>query len=598
MKRVLMGMCAAGVVLTAAAFEYDVRQPGDVLRPKWSAADTAPGVWTLNVADALAKAQSAGKCTVVLNTASWWCPYCETLESTVLGSEAWRDYVRECGLYLAMLDFPYRNPVPEDQLWKSRYPELGTGWGFDCWMMCPEYLAEIGLTKEQGLDAIMDMYRLQRDLALESATPVVISNWQQTAEFTYGKVGYPTLIVFGPDGNELGRTGFPWYRTADVTPSEAQEYVIQAIDQIVNGSCSLCEDPLSGTPPGESAQKYVGWFETEDSGLVGLVEVKTTKATRNGQVSVSACVTFKGLKVSLGSKKTYNLDEYIPFARKNISLSVKLGEVGMGGEVYVDGVRHVIGGGGRDVFTAKDDLARRRAANVFEGCWNLVLKPSDSKSPSAFARGYGALTVKVGAKGKATISGYMGDGTRVTAVSKVIFGEDGRACLPVLESLYSRKGGFGFVIWFVNDRIYSIANVAPWVSGGKNEFTAKYVPSFTMSSGYGEIQDELELTLGGFDPTGRISGGMPAEDPSEDIVSVRRTTWVGEATGFKTGFSSRTGALKGYMPFQVQTDGGTVRKVKGKFYGVVMGGSGYGTVIVPDTGSWPVKIAVCGGCSD
>lgn len=576
MKRILAGLCAAGLALAAAAFEYDVRQPGDVLRPKWSAADTAPGVWTLNVADALAKAQADGKCTVVLNTASWWCPYCETLEATVLGSGAWQDYVAENGYYLAMLDFPYRNPVPEDQLWKSRYPELGTGWGFDCWMMCPEYLAEIGLTKEQGLDAIMDMYRLQRDLALESATPVVISNWQQTAEFRYGKVGYPTLIVFGPDGKELGRTGFPWYRTADVTPSEAQEYVIQAIDQIVNGSCSLCEDPLSGTPPTESAQKYTGWLVSGESAVVGLVEIRTTKVTRRGQVTVSACVTFQGRKMALGSQKVYDLAGDLQFKKNGCAVSVKLGEVGLGGVVVVDGESFEIGGGGRNVFTAKDETAKKRAKDAFKGRWNLILKPADTKSPSVFARGYGTLSVNVGTKGRATISGYLGDGTRVSFVSPVILGEDGRACLPVYKSLYSRKGGFGFVIWFRDGKIYSIADVAPWVSGGKNVFTASYTPSFTMSSGYGLVEDELELTIGGLD----------SED-AEDVVMVGRTKWTGEETGFKSAFSAKTGMLKGQ-----------IKNMKGKFYGAVMGGSGYGTVVVPGVGSWPVKIAVCGGCSD
>ena len=598
MKRVFLGLMGLGLVLSAAAFEYDVRQPGDVLRPKWLAADTVPGVWTLNVSDALAKAQAAGRCTIVLNTASWWCPYCETLESTVLGSSAWRSYVEENGFYLGMLDFPYRNPVPEDQLWKSRYPELGTGWGFDCWMMFPEYLAEIGFTREQGLDAIMDMYRMQRELALDTATPVVISNWQHTAEFSYGKVGYPTLVVFGPDGKELGRTGFPWYRTSDVTPSEAQEYVVQAIDQIVNGSCSLCEDPLSGMPPTDAAQRYSGWIVNKDQHVVGLVDFKTGKAARNRQISVSATVTLNGRKMALGSVKVSDLGEYLVFAKNEVTVSVKFSEVGIGGEVMVAGERYVIGGGGRNVFIAKDDAARKRAEGAFVGRWNIVLKSTDAKGISPFSRGYGTLTVDVYGKGRARISGYMGDGTRVSVVSQVVFGEDGRACLPVVKSLYSRNGGFGFVIWFRNGKIYSIADVAPWISGGRNVFSVKYTPTFTMSSGYGEVEDELELTLVGFDAQEGIDGRQLAVDPSEDVVFVERRKWVGEATGFKAGFSSSTGVLKGTFPFMVLSDGGTVSKISGRFYGAVMGGSGYGTVVVPKVGSWPVKIAVCGGCSE
>lgn len=592
---------AAGVVQQAFAFEYDVRQPGDVLRPKWFAADTQPGVFTLNVRDALQKAQAAGKCTVVFNTASWWCPYCETLEETVLTSAAWREFVADEGFYLGMLDFPYRNDVPKGQEYKSWYPELGKGWGFKCWLMFPEYLSQIGLTKEQGLDAIMDLYQIQKSLAYDSATQITISNWTHTAEFTYGKVGYPRFIVFGPDGTELGRADFPWYRVSDVTPSEAQEYVIQSIDQIVHGECRLCEDPLAGEPPVDAAQTYTGWISSGVGGIGGQVTFKTSKASSKGMVTVSGSATVGGKRTTFASARvrTEALGDFVVLGRSGAVANVKFGEVGLSGSVYLNGVLFAISGGGRDVFKAKDDEAKKRAAGEIKGVWNVVLKPTDAVSKSAFAKGYGALSVELKAKGKARISGTLGDGTKVGLNAQAIYGDDGVACLPVQTTLYAKKGGFGFVMWFRNGKLYSITEVAPWVAGGADTFIAGVQPMFTMSSGSGNVESESELSLIGFDPKGTIDGCPLAEDPTYDDITVIGSKWLGtEVTSFSASCTEKSGLLRGSMYFYVTRPTGRVTRVKGTFNGVVMGGSAYGNVVVKGDGSWAVKIAVCGGCSE
>lgn len=591
---------AAGLSLAASAFDYNVRQPGDVLRPKWFAADTQPGVWTLNVTNALEQAQANGKCTILLTTGSWWCPYCETLEETVLDSDAWKKYLADEGHYLALLDFPYRNDVPADQVENSWHPELGKGWGFKCWLMYDRYLAEIGLTKDEGLQAIMGLYEMQKELALDSATQITISNWNHTAEFTYGKVGYPTMIVIGPDGKEKGRTGFPWYRASDVTPSEAQEYVIQAIDQIVNGECRLCEDPLAGTPPTDAAQTYTGWISSGDGkGIEGLVSFKTTKKNSKGLIKVSGSVTVAGKKTTFSSTSVMRLDAPVSLSKKNAEASVQFGEVGMAGSVLLNGTHYTIVGGGRDVFSAKDLSAEERAAGVIKGIWNVVLKSADKAAPSDFSSGYGSLSVELKAKGKATVKGTLGDGTKVSVSGQVIYGENGMACLPVLASLYSKKGSVGFVMWFRNGKLHSINDVAPWVAGGKNPFTATVQPMFTMSSGYGTVEEELEFTLVGFDADGTIGGYPLAEDPTYDDVEVRKTKWKGtETTAFSATCNKKTGALNGSMYFYGTKPNGKIAKFKGNFYGVVVGGSGYGTVVVKDEGSWAVKIAVCGGCSE
>lgn len=61
--------------------------------------------------------------------------------------------------------------------------------------------------------------------------------------------------------------------------------------------------------------------------------------------------------------------------------------------------------------------------------------------------------------------------------------------------------------------------------------------------------------------------------------------------------NAKSGALAGSMTF-FTGDADRPRRVVGSFAGILMGGSGYGTVVVRGVGSWAAKIAPCGGCSD
>ena len=112
------------------------------------------------------------------------------------------------------------------------------------------------------------------------------------------------------------------------------------------------------------------------------------------------------------------------------------------------------------------------------------------------------------------------------------------------------------------------------------------------------MPEQLELSIANFPETATLGGMTLVEDQSFDEVSVRRRKWVGtEATGFSASCNSRSGLLSGSMKFRV-AGGGTEKTVVGKFSGVVVGGAGYGTVAVKGDGSWAVKIAVCGSCSE
>ena len=609
MKKMIVMTAIACTAMSVVA-EYNVRQPSDYLRPTYAAADTAPGVWSLNVEDVFAKAKAAGRPTILLNTASWWCPFCETLEEMVLNTSAWKDYVASKGFYLAMLDFPYRGHVKDEELSKSWHPELGDGWGFKCWLMNPEYLSSIGLTEDQGLAAIMEEYEMQKSLALPNANMVSILRWDTKEPFTYGKVGYPTIIVFDSDGTEMGRMSFPWYTPSSITMSEAQEYVIQGIEKILNGECALCEDPTSGLPDVSRSQTYSGWLVDANGGMAGTISVKAGKyksSTQTIKVSVTASINGKSMKFSPASTAVGgclvcgDVADIKSFTVENggWTASLNLGENGLTGQVVGEG-RSLQVTGALDMFKTKGVDSKELLDKCPVGLWGLAVeaKPDAGDEVPASARGYGALALELRKRGRAKVFGTMGDGSKVKVTSQAIVGENGLVCVPVYVSMPYRRGGLGFVVWFKDGKLLSVEQVSQWTVTGASGFSIPVKIACTMSPGIGAVPEQLELGIANFPETTTLHGMALVEDQSSDEVVVRRRKWTGtDETGFSATCNSRSGLLSGSMKFRV-TGGGAEKTVVGKFYGVVVGGAGYGTVVVKGDGSWAVKIAVCGSCSE
>lgn len=592
--RVAALLLAQLVCCAAGAFEYSVRRPSATLRPTWFAKDTRPGVWTLNYEDALARAKATGAYSVLMFTGSWWCPYCETLESMVLKSKAWSDYVADRGLYLAMADFPYRNEVPADQAWKG-CSELGAGWGFKCWMTDPDYLEEIGLSAAEGRQVIEKMYAFQNGMAAPGAARSVFRSADGKGTIEVAKVGYPTLVVFDRKGRELGRVGFPWFRTSDVTGSEAQEYVIQSIERLIVGECVLCSDALVGDVPADQAQTYLGWVSDAAAGISGTLKLKAKR--KGGDLKVSASMNLGGVRRSFRPVTANGTDGVVLTSGDGLVLQVGLGRHGLSGTLR-DGSRTYFVSGGRDVFKVRDAEAVQQAESAPRGVWSIVLENAASGEVPSLARGFGALSVELKAKGRARIAGYLGDGTRVGVRAQAIVGENGVSCLPVWISRPS--GSLGFVVWFKNGRIISFSDTAPWRGGGAEPFVSTYTIRTTMAPGQGSVPGKLDFLLSGFDADESlgVADGRVAVDPSEDVVSVDGRIWTGtDRTSFKATVQARTGVMKGSLVFRTVTPDGKARKVKGRFFGIVMGGGGYGTAVVGGVGSWPVRIVVCGSCS-
>ncbi len=592
LKKIMLGI-AASVATLAQAYEYDVCEPQ--IMPQCKGA--TQGAWTLDWEAALAKAKSEGKCTLVLFTGSWWCPYCHTIEDLVLTSKKWQDYVAEKGFYLAELDYSYRYAVPEGQEWKSYYPDATEGWGFKCWYMNPEFLAANNITTNEGLQLIEKEYKYQGEMALPGAAQFTMKTWDGSDQFTYGRIAYACIVVIGPDGAELGRVDFPWHSKASVTASEAQEFEIQSIEKILNGECTLCGDVVTGVPDVSKAQKYLGWLVDAEGGTVGKAEFKTGRANAKGLSKVSGKVVVNGRSVTFKSVDVASFDEPVAFERSGVKAEVRFGANGIEGFASGEFGSCEIAGG-RDVFSAKDADAVAKAKRCPSGTWSLVVKTADA-SVSPFSAGYGALSLRIGSRGSTTVKGYLGDGTKVSVSTKAIVGEDGISCVPVRADLYGKKGGLGFVAWFKDGRLFSVENVSQWVADGRNgKFAAEVGVLSTTSSGYGSVEPELDFTLSGIGEGDEINGRPVVVDPTYDFVEVKGLKWRGtEATMFSARCYDKSGLLDGSMVFYTGS-AKKPRKVKGSFKGIVMGGAGYGTVVVGGVGSWAVKITACGSCSD
>ena len=602
-RKTRIGLLAVGVLsaITAFGYNYKVLPPAKAFRPQWSGAK--PGVWTMDYEAAAAKAKANGKLHIMMLSGSWWCPYCQNFEAKVGLSEAWKKFIEEKGCYLSFLDYPYRFPTPEDQLFKSRYPEMGDGWGFECWLYDPEYLAEYGVTQEEGFQAIQKFYQKQGELADATAEQFVMSTWNGLSTFTYGKVAYPMLVVYLPDGTEAGRV-LAAASIYKMTPEDAQKYVIGQIEEIVtnalNAQCGLCSDPEADECgfTGAKAQQYNGWLSGED-GLAGLIEVKTSKINHRGTVKVKAVVNLNGRKVALEADAA-NGCESVQLQKKGAknAATLRIGAYGLYG-TYTDGISEYTISGARNVFVGNDvePESKKRAAALPMGAWSFGMRSEDSGDP--LAGGFGALTIEVKAKGRARIKGRLGDGTNVSVAGQMIAGEDGVFCLPVCMSLYGKKGGLGCNLWFRDGWLINVTEVSRWrrfQKGGISE-ALKWTPFYTALPGPGTVAEEMELLFN--DPPIAMKGDPLVKDPEADTITTRNTGWKGtDESSFYARFAPKTAVFSGSMIFYSQKANGRIGRTRATVYGVTIGGTGYGTVTVKNVGNWAVKVSACAACED
>lgn len=352
---------------------------------------------------------------------------------------------------------------------------------------------------------------------------------------------------------------------------------------------------------------YQGWLLNEDGDMVGAVSVKVMKA-KNGTSTATATVTIAGAK-----KATVKGTVDASGNGAGALAGLVFGANGLSGAVAVNGATYAIDGA-RDVTKTKND-GDLAVLNALKGkVWTVVLEPLDNilTTIPAPANGYIGLSVTMGVKGKAKVSGTLPNGVKVNVNAQTIVGSD-TCCIPVVYS--KAKDSFAFLLWVDRSgNAVEISNLSPWKCTGPVAFNTELevtafnnlIPivgdtEFTVSE---EDMPVIDGLLPEFLPVGepikvgtRWTVNKPAMIKFKNGVFDQASYDKGVATGktndsaLKVNYTAKTGLFKGSFKVYV-LQGGKLKKLTATVFGVVNSGEGFGSALIKKVGVAPVWIGL------
>ena len=324
-------------------------------------------------------------------------------------------------------------------------------------------------------------------------------------------------IILIPEGVVCGPDAFTGSGATEIQP-------VTVMSSIPDGAEDGPDPALIAPETLDESSTYLGWISR--NGIIdGNVTLKTAKM-RKGVMKISGSVQLLGeKKVSVKS-----LDAATP--------------------------------AGCELVIAKD-VSKTGAFDNFKGRVITIALGTQDNDGSPMMSGCSTLTVTIAAKGKAKVSGYLADGTRVSVSAQMIT-KDGKFLLPVFAPLYTgKKGGFAFIL-DLSGASAQIINMSKLVS-----IISKTPYSVTL---------------------GILAVGHPAAAISKDIFFLETDLPTGYAVngqliGWNPRYTKKSGLITGSLTVLKGK-----KKVKAKIYGIRVNGEGFGTAVIKNAGSWPVLL--------
>ena len=364
----------------------------------------------------------------------------------------------------------------------------------------------------------------------------------------------------------------------------------------------LFDNPVAGEFDGGDI--FTGWLKNASGQIVGTISIKAGKPNKSGVSKLTATI------VRIGDKKLTLKGECAIGSGVQAELTGGAGvaTIRFGAEGFVGEFGDCTIEGGRNVFAARDEDARARAALFAKwiGVYTVALLPRPVVTGTVSVRGWCGLSVVVGKGGKAKVSGTMPDGQKVSASVQLIAGDHGAACVPVLAQLYSgKKGGFAFLLWLQDDGI-RVTNANEWdATGSKVPFKAEWdeiragrpgtvrtdavfaVDAASASLPMGAVRSDLLPVAEALVADDRR--WKTAEKPSR--VDKEGVAAGGNPSALKVSYTAKQGAFKGsFKAFYDDRATGKLKSESATVTGVVVEGVGYGTANLKKNGAWPVEV--------
>ena len=326
---------------------------------------------------------------------------------------------------------------------------------------------------------------------------------------------------------------------------------------------------VDGQPfSGASRTEYNGWVADGEGIVRGTFQIKAAAMNRQGNSILSGYVllssggrkTVKG-SIAIGSAR----DDGTPcrLSGSSMSIDVLLTADGIVGEttngLCLYGVRNF----------AKDKTgALRNAANAWLSK-TFVFAMSTASASGAYAdlsSGYSCFSVQIKPTGKARVEGLFADGTRASASTMLLAGKE-FCVVPILMSAYSKRGGFGCLLWLYADGSVKVDNASEWdASKSRTPFSAV-----------------LETVAGPAIPPRTFSGSIAVESLPEGVALAKNIEDI------RVRYTAASGVLRATVPCLVEHGGKSMRK-SASFTGIVSDGTGYGSMVLRSILSVPVEV--------
>lgn len=331
-----------------------------------------------------------------------------------------------------------------------------------------------------------------------------------------------------------------------------------------------------------------GWFFDGNGKVAGTLAVDCAKPSASGyKVKASALLIGSSKKISLSGICVLDLQTGLVRGTLTASSTGETMEIRIT-QYKAYGV--LIRGSEKYDFDCgrrfSSDKAETRSAKLAETQGNYVMACWAEPILGAF-RGFVGLTIKVNAKGKAKISGYLPDGSKVNVTAQAVFDDRNGVFVPVFAQVHNKKGAFGGFLLCLSKscEVLSVSKLGNGYWDGISAKTARSANLYfqrigRVSNSSGPLATR-EYTIQSWTPKsgwGSVYVDYGGEELIAATVPGTKMTYSGgkfnpldQTSKLKLSYKSKTGELTG--SFKLQTKSGLT--YNSKVAGVFINGIGY-----------------------